>query len=316
MRPRSGTTTSPLAGFGIEAGRESVIRLRDGRALSYGQWGAAGDPVVLGFHGGGLSRLQHYGIDAPTAAGVHLVLPDRPGYGRSDPHQGSTLLDWADDVRELADHLAAGRFGVFGVSAGGPFALACGFRLPERVAAVGLVSAVGGCYTEEPELASLLRSDARELVELAVRDPEAAAAEAARQCAEEAALLATRPETLLDGWPPATPDTDRELMADPAIRARFLAAFRETGSRGPAGLLLDTLLTYVRPWGFRAADVLVPVHIWHGHRDPFVSVDVARAMAAAIPGARLTEYPGEGHAVGYRHIAEILATLAPRPVAA
>jgi pimeloyl-ACP methyl ester carboxylesterase len=290
-------------------GADHTIHLSDGRALAYGTWGPPDGVPVFGFHGGGLSRLQHYGDESPAAAGVRLVMPDRPGCGRSDPHLAGSLLDYARDVRELADQLGVERFAVFGVSAGGPSALACGYALPYRVAAVGLVSAVGP-YVDEPELIPYLRREGRELVELAVRDPAAAEAAARRRCEEEVASIAQDPEGLLDTWPPGTPDSDRELMADPAIRSRFLAAFRETAVRGVEGILYDTLLHYVRSWGFRAGDVRVPVRIWHGDRDPFVSVEVARLMARRIPGATLTEYPGEGHAVDYGHIGEILATMA------
>ncbi len=290
-------------------GADASIRLADGRTLSYGVWGPADGALVFGFHGGGLSRLQHYGGEAPRRAGVRLVLPDRPGCGRSDPRPAGTLLDFAHDVEELADRLGVDRFAVFGVSAGGPSALACGYALGERVAAVGLVSAVGP-YVDEPALLPLLSADRRSLVELALRDPQAAEAEARRECEEEAAALAGSPDELLEAWPPGTPDSDRELMADPDIRARFLAAFRETAARGASGVLYDTLLHYVRPWGFRPEDVRVPVHVWHGDADPFVPVESARLLAGRIPGATLTVYPGEGHTVDYRHIGEILGELA------
>jgi pimeloyl-ACP methyl ester carboxylesterase len=290
-------------------GGDASLRLRDGRSLSYGLWGDADGVPVFGFHGGGLSRLQHYGGEAPASAGVRLILPDRPGSGLSDPHPGATLLDWPNDVAELADRLEVERFAVFGVSAGGPSALACGYALPSRVAAVGLVSAVGP-YVDEPSLLPHVRPDGRQLVELALRDPDAASAEAEKQCEEEARVLAADPEGMVDAWPPDTPESDREVMAEPEIRARFLAAFRETAAQGSAGLLYDTLLHYVQPWGFRAAEVSVPVLIWHGGRDTHVPVESARLLASCIPGARLTEYPEEGHSVDYRHIDEILGSLA------
>jgi pimeloyl-ACP methyl ester carboxylesterase len=290
-------------------GVDATIRLRDQRTLSFAVWGPDDGIPIFGFHGGGLSRLQHYGEEAPARAGVRLVLPDRPGFGRSDPHPGAELLDWPRDIAELADVLGVGRFAVFGVSAGGPSALACGHSLGSRVVAVGLVSAVGP-YVDEPALLRHLRRDGRELVELALRDRDAAGAEARAQCEREARMLAQDPDGFLNTWPAGTPRSDREVMADPAIRARFVASLRETAARGPEGLFYDTLLHYVMPWGFSPADVRVPVFIWHGGLDPFVPVEAARLLARRIPGARLTEYRGEGHAVDYRHIDEILADLA------
>ncbi len=203
-----------------------TLRLRDGRTLGYGSWGLPDGIPVLGFHGTGLSRLIHYGDESPRAAGVRLILPDRPGYGLSDTHPSATLLDWARDVEELADALRFDRFAVFGVSGGGPPALVCGFALPDRVAAVGLVSSVGPCQ-DEPELVPHLPERRRRLAELARRDPAAAEAMIRRDCEENIAAIARDPEASLDSWPPGTPDSDRALMPDPVIRTRALANKRD-----------------------------------------------------------------------------------------
>ncbi len=294
---------------GLDNGADGTIELRDGRTLRYGAWGLAGGIPVLGFHGTGASRLIHYGDEVPRAAGVRLILPDRPGYGLSDPHPSGTLLVWARDMEELADALRFDRFAVFGVSGGGPPALACGFALPERVAAVGLVSSVGP-YQDEPELVPHLPERRRRLVELARRDPAAAEAMIRRDCEEDIAATARDPQASLDMWPPGTPDSDRALMADPGIRARALANKRELVRRGPEGNVHDHLLNYAKPWGFRITDIRVPVHIWHGNQDASVPVEVARFLARRIPGARLTVFSGEGHLGTYRHTAEILQSLA------
>src|SRR4029453_3352204 len=82
-------------------GADRVLTLRDGRALAHAEWGALqGRPLML-FHGRPGSRLFCPDEDATNAAGVRLITIDRPGYGRSDPNPGRTLLDWADDVEEL-----------------------------------------------------------------------------------------------------------------------------------------------------------------------------------------------------------------------
>jgi pimeloyl-ACP methyl ester carboxylesterase len=43
------------------------------------------------------------------------------------------MVDWADDVAELAEALEIDRFAVAGTSSGGPYALACAVKLPARV---------------------------------------------------------------------------------------------------------------------------------------------------------------------------------------
>ncbi|HEU5065220.1 MAG TPA: alpha/beta hydrolase [Gaiellaceae bacterium] len=280
------------------------LRLGDGRILGYGEWGARDGPLVLGFHGGGLSRLAHYGDEAPSRAGLRLVLPDRPGFGLSDRRPDGSLLDWARDVGEFATLLGAKRFAVFGASAGGPGALACGYLLPDRVAAVGVVCGVGP-YQDEPELAHFLEKKRQALVELARSDPDAALARIRDDC--EAGV--ENAEALLDDWPPGTPDSDRRVMADAAIRARFVAALRESVARGPAGCVDETLRNYARAWGFALSAIQVPVHIWHGGRDRIVPVQVAELLADRIEGATLHVFPEEGHAIDYPHIDEILSRL-------
>ena len=69
-----------------------------------------------------------------------MISPDRPGVGRSDPKPGRALLDWPADVSSLADALGIERFALLGWSAGGPYALACAFALPDRVKAVALIA--------------------------------------------------------------------------------------------------------------------------------------------------------------------------------
>ena len=71
---------------------------------------------------------------------VRLIGLDRPGIGRSDAKAGYRLLDWPDDVVEVADQLGIERFAVEGLSGGGPFALACAYTIPQWLTARGLIS--------------------------------------------------------------------------------------------------------------------------------------------------------------------------------
>src|SRR5947209_6974833 len=73
---------------------------------------------------------------------ARVITVDRPGMGLSDFQPGRKVLDWPADVAALADALGLNRFAVLGFSGGCPFALACAFRLPERVTVLGIVSGV------------------------------------------------------------------------------------------------------------------------------------------------------------------------------
>ncbi len=280
-----------------------TVKLRSGRAVGYSEWGDRDGAPVLGFLGTSLSWLAHLGHEAPRAAGVRLVLVDRPGYGLSDLHQGRTLLDWPRDVEALADALGIERFAVFGMSGGGPHAAACAYALPGRVSALGLVSSAGPVW-DRPELIYSAPPHRRPLIELARGDRTTVATRLLEDCREELARIG-EPRGENGSGPPA----DRAVLADPGVRARFDAAARETALRGPEGYAHDLYLLYVEPWGFRPEDISVATHVWHGDEDTAVPLGVAEFFAAAIPGAELHLVRGAGHLVLWSHAEEILAGL-------
>ena len=79
----------------------------------------------------------------------------RPGFGDSDRAPRRTLLSFARDAAALADRLGRERFAVVGVSAGGPYALACAHELPDRVAAAAVVGGFAGAPSDLPRAARL-----------------------------------------------------------------------------------------------------------------------------------------------------------------
>jgi pimeloyl-ACP methyl ester carboxylesterase len=69
---------------------EGAIRLADGRALAYAEWGdPAGRPVLL-MHPTPGCRLycpDNYRVERTSAeCGARVITVDRPGFGRSDLH--------------------------------------------------------------------------------------------------------------------------------------------------------------------------------------------------------------------------------------
>lgn len=71
---------------------------------------------------------------------MQLLAVNRPGYGRSDPHE-SDHRTVTDDTVAVADQLGIAWFAALGMSVGGPYALACAARHPGRVSSVGVVAA-------------------------------------------------------------------------------------------------------------------------------------------------------------------------------
>ena len=118
------------------------IRLKDGRTLCYAEFGDPEGYPVIYFHGFPGSRLDpwpHHPIFSRQA--IRIICPDRPGSGNSTPRPERQLIDYPPDILELANHLELGKFGLLGVSGGGPYAIVCAREIPpEKLGVVGLLA--------------------------------------------------------------------------------------------------------------------------------------------------------------------------------
>jgi pimeloyl-ACP methyl ester carboxylesterase len=102
-----------------------------------------GSDVVVLFHGGHLRAGLPVGEDGLVAAGYTVLVPSRPGYGRTPLWpQGSDPTDCAARAAKLCRHLGLGVVtAVVGVSAGAPTAVAMAVREGSRVRSLVLQSA-------------------------------------------------------------------------------------------------------------------------------------------------------------------------------
>jgi pimeloyl-ACP methyl ester carboxylesterase len=282
----------------------TVLRLTDGRLLTFTEYGSPQGAPVLAFHGTPGSRLQLTQLDGPARrAGIRLVVPDRPGYGASDPHPRRRLVDWPADVRAIADHLRIDRFAVLGVSGGAPHALACALGLPRRVTRLAVVSGVAppDCWAPsrrsgrlEQAVGLLMRTGGtvlRLLVAFALT------------------LVRAAPGPALRLYRLVLPPADRRITADPAVLAGLRDEIRRQ-PRSTAASVVQDLGLFARPWGFDIGEVGVPTDVWHGDADRAVPVEHARTLAVRIPGAVLHERPGSGHFLLLERADEVLGRLA------
>src|SRR5919109_1263991 len=123
--------------------REHRIESPDDRVLAAVEGGDPNGPAVVVHNGTPMSRLLYapHVADA-KARGLRLIGYDRPGYGGSTPQPGRVVADAAADVAAIADALGIDRFGTWGISGGGPHALACAALLPDRVVAAASLAGV------------------------------------------------------------------------------------------------------------------------------------------------------------------------------
>ncbi|MBO0793332.1 MAG: alpha/beta hydrolase [Ktedonobacteraceae bacterium] len=269
---------------------DQTIHLHDGRTLGYAEYGVPEGKALFYF---GASRLEaRFLAEQATQAGIRLIGTDRPGMGRSGFQAGRQLLDWPADVVELADRLQIDRFAMVGVSGGGPYALACAHRIPDRLTACGVVSGVGPVHVFLFQRWPWLLTPLMGVMGHFFRN-EAQAGKA------------------LTWFTRSWPEPDRRSLALPEIRAIIAASQAEAFRQGTRGLTYDVLLTEGRPWGFQLEEIAFPtLYLWHGELDKDTPIAMGRAVADQLAQCQATYYPGEGHIsliVNYRE--EIVRTL-------
>ena len=284
---------------------EGNVAVRDGRRLSFAEFGTPRGAAIIWMHGTPGARRQ-IPVEARAYAAEHdlrIIGIDRPGIGGSTPHLYPNVLDWVGDLELLADALAIDTMRVIGLSGGGPYALAAGVGLPDRVHGVGVLGGVaptkgpdairGGLVEIAPYAAPLLS-----LTRVPLGYVLAGAIRLIRPLAGPA----------LDAYAAVQPRGDRELLARPEFRAMFLDDLLE-GARFHVGAPLADIILFTRPWGFDAADVQVPVRWWHGDNDHIIPHAHGTHLAARLPDCRFETIPGESHLGGMGLATEVLREL-------
>ena len=221
---------------------------------------------------------------------MRLFSYDRPGYGGSTRVEGRNVAQCGVDVTAVCDALEIGRFTVWGVSGGGPHALATAALLPDRVAAAAVIASVAPHDAEGLDFTEGMGEMNVTAFEAVLAGEEAHRAQFDRDLAD---FLAATPETVVDVL--------LTLLgpADKAVLSEKLAAFMLESSR--AGIIpssdgwFDDDVVIVEPWGFDLGSISVPVLYWHGEQDKFVPFSHGVWLAAHIPGVEARLTADDGH---------------------
>jgi pimeloyl-ACP methyl ester carboxylesterase len=263
----------------------------DDRTLTVYEGGRPDGSPVFTLHGtpaSGLPYERH--LELAARQGIRLVSYDRSGYGGSTPRPDRAVVDAADEVAAVADELGIERFAVWGISGGGPHALACAARLGGSVAAVASLAGVtpypidgldwmegmGDANIEEFGLAL----EGRERVTPWIEEH---AEEIRRASADD---LAATMRTLLG--PP-------DLAVLTGDFAEFLLENNKLALAGGVDGWVDDDLAFTKPWGFELNEIEVPVLILHGRTDRFVPFAHGEWLAEHVPGAEPWLTDEDGH---------------------
>ncbi len=278
------------------------IDLTDGRVFRYSVNGAADGPVLVWHHGTPGCGLGYRIVDRPAAQrGLRVVWPSRPGYAGSTRHGGRSIVDVADDMRQVLDAIGAEEFIVGGSSGGGPHALACAARIPGCRAAASVVGMAP--WRGEESLAGMGEDNVAEYT-AAIQGPEVLRAYLDESVVGMEGLTAS---AFAEGFGSLLPEVDRCVLTG-ELAEDLTADLRGSLSTGIDGWLDDDL-ALIKPWGFDLDEVTTPVTLWHGTADQMAPVAEAWRLAATVPGAIPHILDGEGHLSIYTRTGEMLDEL-------
>jgi pimeloyl-ACP methyl ester carboxylesterase/DNA-binding CsgD family transcriptional regulator len=298
---------TPLAIKGVQLLRQAAedqrIQLADGRWLYFSDSGDPhGHPLIF-MHGIAGSRyLRHPDDEILMQEGFRLIIPERPGSGDSDPQPDRRVIDWPQDIKALADHLGLQQFSVLGYSAGTCYALAVAAAMPERVLTVHVIAAV-------PPLADLEDLRAynpvfRMTLFIARYTPGLLPA-LMRVMVKD---IRKNVYQYLEKIFADAPEQDREILANPRLRANIATGLRASVQRNEQEIALEVLLT-ARDWELDLNKISMPVCIWYGEKDPLVSPAGAKKLAKLLPNSELVFVPAAGHYLLYSHWQDILRSI-------
>jgi pimeloyl-ACP methyl ester carboxylesterase len=266
------------------------LTLRDGRKLGYSDLGDPEGTPLFYAHGMPGSRLEAWFFHRQARQhGFRIIAPDRPGIGASDYMAGRVLLDYPEDLAQLADALDIDRFVHVGWSSGGSRTLACARTMPERVRLAICLSGYTN-FAEYPGGQSLLQATRWPGPQLARLSPRLL-----RLVVEVVVWFSRRhPGIYLRNARGMVSDEDRTIL-ESLIADRLFQADQQVCLASGGRAIATDLLTELVDWGFSLKDVRVPVWIYQGGEDPFVPVDYARHLAHLLPDADYRLLPQSGH---------------------
>ena len=286
-----------------KAGEDRFLGLPDGRRLSYTEFG---DPLgipLFGFHGTPGSRFMFRLVhESARRLGLRIIAPDRPGFGLSDYQENRTLADWANDVRALADKLGLARFGVAGISGGGPYVAACAALLPERVTAAALVSPVGPLHSPDgPDNLPPAQIVTFRLL------PRITPAMAGAFSIGRLMFLNASDSMYRMIMRRAGP-ADEHILLRPEVRKNLLAGVIEGLRPGVQGVVQEMKI-FAKPWNIPFEAIKASVLLWQGTADNNVPVAASLRLAEIIPSCKLFQIEGAGHYWIFDHVEEVLLAI-------
>ena len=285
--------------------RPTILALANGASVAISEYGDPHGRPVFFCHGWPSSRtMAELAHDAARDLGARVISPDRPGIRNSSFQADRRLTDWPAFLNEIADRLEIDRFRILAISGGAPYAYASGWKTPERVEKIAVVS--GAPPLEGMDDHSGLLPIHRQMLALRARQPGLMKSlfYIARPFVAMRMPIRLRP-LLLKFLQPCDANVLRESRAFDVCFESARQAWRSSTK----GVMTDAEI-YATPWGFGLEEVRVPVALWHGTKDRTFAPRLAEDVAKRLPNCEFHLIEGAGHySLPIRYIGEILEDL-------
>jgi pimeloyl-ACP methyl ester carboxylesterase len=271
-----------------------------GRGVGVYEYGDPSGAPVMVFHGTPACGAGFAWADAAARErGLRLIAPDRPGVGLSSRLSSWTVAGYPAQVGALADALGVERFAVWGYSGGGPYAVACAALLSDRVTTTAVAAGMGqvGVWATIDESE---KTD-RQMLHLSTTHP--AIARVLLSISGRGARIS--PTIAMKSFEKQLHAADLEVVLTLGPPKEVMALFTQAFLRGARGVVAD-YAAIAGPWGFAVEDIRTPLAIFHGDADTMVPLRHGQELAARVPAATLTVWPGEGHLGTITHVGDIL----------
>jgi pimeloyl-ACP methyl ester carboxylesterase len=288
---------------------EHRVVTRDGRMLQVLERGDRNGRPVLVHNGTPNSRLLfERDVVRAERQGIRLISYDRPGYGGSTAQRGRTVADCAADVRAIAAALEIERLAVWGISGGGPHAIACAALLPDLVPAVAVLAASAPWDAPGLDYFAGMGELNVEDMRLLLDDPDAARAKCEQDRLE---LLELTPGAIGEYLRTLLAPVDAEALTGEL--AQYLIDAARSGLAPGSEGWWDDDLALLAPWGFELSSIGTPVLLLHGRQDRFVPFAHGEWLASHIPGVQAELTDDDGHlTLTERHLDHVHAWLGER----